>query len=260
MSEARFRAHGIRRRTSHRQPSEVGRDREEPCAASGAAAVSAGRVRSLPLALSAPPRSSGADNSEGSNMPIAPTWPAELGRSSNRKLASTPLSCFNELLPKDVCYPVAEPSSGRSGSCGLQPVQHVSREVVEPFQLRLHRAKPALGKGRCNAVLARGARGAGHERQDIAGLDQRGRSRSRRPVVMRTGRRCWRRRSPTCSLDTKRRTGRLKTYVSARHTAWAVIRPVLRRILATTAPKMNPPTWAKNATPLSPVFEGWISA
>ena len=25
-------------------------------------------------------------------MPIAPTWPAELGRSSNRKLASKPLS------------------------------------------------------------------------------------------------------------------------------------------------------------------------
>ena len=88
-------------------------------------------------------------------MQIAPTWPAELGRSSNRKLASKPLSCFNELLPKDVCYPVAEPSSGRSGSCGLQPVQHVSRELVGLFQLRLHRAKPALGKGRCNAVLAR---------------------------------------------------------------------------------------------------------
>ena len=216
-------------------------------------------ARSFTSSVSAP-RSSGADNSDGSNMQIAPTWPAELGRSSNRKLASKPLSCFNELLPKDVCYPVAEPSSGRSGSRGLQPVQHVSREVVGLFQLRLHRAKPALGKGRCNAVLARGARGAGQERQDIAGLDQRGRSRSRRPVVMRTGRRCWRRRSPTCSLDTKRRTGRLKTYVSARHTAWAVIRPVLRRILATTAPKMNPPTWAKNATPLSPVFEGWISA
>ena len=42
-----------------------------------------------------------------------------------------------------------------------------------------------------------------------------------------------------------------ETYVSARHTAWAVIRPVLRRTLATTAPKMNPPTWAKNATPLA---------
>ena len=47
---------------------------------------------------------------------------------------------------------------------------------------------------------------------------------------------------------------------SAHHTAWAVIRPLLRRTLATTAPKMNPPTWAKNATPLSPVLEGWISA
>jgi hypothetical protein len=97
------------------------------------------------------------------------------------------------------------------GSCGVQPVQHDSREVVGLFQLRLHRAKPASGKGRCNAVLPRSARGAGHERQDIAGLDQRCRSRSRRPIVMRTGRRCWRRRSLTCSLDTTRRTGRLKT-------------------------------------------------
>ena len=57
------------------------------------------RARSFTSSVSAP-RSSGADNSEGSNMQIAPTWPAELGRSSNRKLASKPLSCFNELPPK----------------------------------------------------------------------------------------------------------------------------------------------------------------
>src|SRR6476620_9302916 len=193
-------------------------------------------------------------------MQIAPTWPAELGRSSNRKLASKPLSCFNELLPKDVCYPVAEPSSGRPGSCGLQPVQHVSREVVGLFQLRLHRAKPTFGKGRCNAVLARGARGAGQERQAIAGLDQRGRSRSRRPVVMRTGTAVL---AATIADLFARHQAAYRSpedLRSARHTAWAVIRPVLRRILATTAPKMNPPTWAKNATPLSPVFEGWNSA
>ena len=39
----------------------------------------------------------------------------------------------------------------------------------------------------------------------------------------------------------------------------ALMSPVLKRTLATSTPKMNPPTWAKNATPLSPVLVGWIS-
>src|ERR1700744_271121 len=44
--------------------------------------------------------------------------------------------------------------------------------------------------------------------------------------------------------------------IPSHHTSWAATRPAPTRTPATTTPKMNPPTWAKNATPLPPLFEG----
>jgi hypothetical protein len=49
-------------------------------------------------------------------------------------------------------------------------------------------------------------------------------------------------------------------YVTPNCASCPVIRPEPTRTLATIQPKMNPPTWAKNATPLPPVSDGWATA
>jgi hypothetical protein len=49
-------------------------------------------------------------------------------------------------------------------------------------------------------------------------------------------------------------------YVTPNCAFCPVIRPEPTRTLATIQPKMNPPTWAKNATPLPPVSDGWATA
>src|ERR1700756_1256267 len=48
----------------------------------------------------------------------------------------------------------------------------------------------------------------------------------------------------------------INAYVRAHRARSTAILPVLTRTLATTTPKTNPPTWAKNATPLPPLSVG----
>ena len=44
--------------------------------------------------------------------------------------------------------------------------------------------------------------------------------------------------------------------IRSHHTSWAATCPAPTRTPTTIAPKRNPPTWAKNATPLPPLSEG----